>query len=551
MKRRTIGAVGWVAVGAVAAALGVRALLAHSPSHNLPSAAAAALAADGMTPLGGRPAPDFHLVDQNGKPVSLSQFRGKTVILTFLDPVCWWDCPLQAAEMAGVDQLLGPYAKSVELVAVAGNPTVHSVSALSAFDRARGLNHIPNWVFATGSTATLEQIWQAWGYQVTPATDGMDPHSDLFYLIDPQGRLQYLSNPEANLKVAGGTSALLAAYAARLSHLPVTIADGPALPLGKAAPVAPLGPGGPVAVASGSGQPSWAVANVQNASYQVVEHSNDDGQHWTDVGPPGLSKRGGTVLAAVDQSTAWAAVRPYGFQTEPAVFSTSDGGKDWRGPGLLPGPLSPGQSLAAENLDTAWVATADHLYQTQDGGTVWKAVAELPVSPSASLSLSWTEGRLWLASGNRLWQLAGTIWQPVSLPTGLKVSQVGTPLALGAKLAVPALAGGPTPQLLVAVGLPGAFKALPTLELAAPNLSLVASNGGVLYALARTDAGATVMQSGGDGTWTRSGIHWQGEGIPSALAAFSDGLWVTSAGDKSRYAYRSRPGGEFSTVNLP
>lgn len=551
MRRRTIGAVGWVAVGAVAAALGVRALLAHSPSHNLPSAAAAALAADGMTPLGGRPAPDFHLVDQNGKPVSLSQFRGKTVILTFLDPVCWWDCPLQAAEMAGVDQLLGPYAQSVELVAVAGNPTVHSVSALSAFDRERGLDHLPNWVFATGSTAALQQVWKAWGYQVSPATDGMDPHNDLFYLIDPQGRLQYLSNPEASLQVAGGTSALLAAYAARLGHLPVAIDRGPTLPLGSAAPTAPLGPGGPVAVASGSGQASWALANVQNASYQVVEHSNDDGQHWTDVGPPGLSKRGGTVLAAVDQSTAWAAVRPYGYQTEPALFSTADGGKDWQGPGLLPGPLSPGQSLAAENLNTAWVATAGRLYQTQDGGTVWKAVVKLPVSPSASLFLSWTEGHLWLASGAQLWQLAGTTWQPVSLPAGLKVNQVGAPLALGGQLAVPALAGGPAPRLLVAVGLPGAFKTLPALELAAPNLSLVASNGELLYALARTAAGATVMQSGGKGGWAPAGLRWQGEGTPAALAALSDGLWVTSAGNQARYAYRSGPGGGFLTVKLP
>ncbi|MCL6563621.1 MAG: hypothetical protein K6U87_11480, partial [Firmicutes bacterium] len=376
-------------------------------------------------------------------------------------------------------------------------------------------------------------------------------HNDLFYLIDPQGRLQYLSNPEASLQVAGGTSALLAAYAARLGHLPVAIDRGPTLPLGSAAPTAPLGPGGPVAVASGSGPASWALANVQNASYQVVEHSNDDGQHWTDVGPPGLSKRGGTVLAAVDQSTAWAAVRPYGYQTEPALFSTADGGKDWRGPGLLPGPLSPGQSLAAENLNTAWVATAGRLYQTQDGGTVWKAVAKLPVSPSASLSLSWTEGHLWLAAGAQLWQLAGTTWQPVSLPAGLKVSQVGAPLALGGQLAVPALAGGPTPQLLVAVGLPGAFKTLPALELAAPKLSLVASNGEVLYALARTAAGATVMQSGGEGGWTSAGLRWQEEGTPAALAALSDGLWVTSAGNQARYAYRSGPGGGFLTVKLP
>ena len=35
-----------------------------------------------------RPAPDFRLVDANGKPVSLSDFRGKTVVLEWNNPGC-------------------------------------------------------------------------------------------------------------------------------------------------------------------------------------------------------------------------------------------------------------------------------------------------------------------------------------------------------------------------------------------------------------------------------------------------------------------------------
>ena len=40
------------------------------------------------TPLGGTPAPGFTLVDQFGRRVSLRQFRGRAVILAFVDSRC-------------------------------------------------------------------------------------------------------------------------------------------------------------------------------------------------------------------------------------------------------------------------------------------------------------------------------------------------------------------------------------------------------------------------------------------------------------------------------
>ena len=36
----------------------------------------------------GKPAPDFKLADANGKPVSLADFRGKTVVLEWNNPGC-------------------------------------------------------------------------------------------------------------------------------------------------------------------------------------------------------------------------------------------------------------------------------------------------------------------------------------------------------------------------------------------------------------------------------------------------------------------------------
>src|SRR6202012_5969118 len=46
-------------------------------------------------PAGRRAAPSFELRDQNGRPVSLAAYRGRPVIVTFVDPLCRNLCPLE------------------------------------------------------------------------------------------------------------------------------------------------------------------------------------------------------------------------------------------------------------------------------------------------------------------------------------------------------------------------------------------------------------------------------------------------------------------------
>src|SRR5258707_4886340 len=51
---------------------------------------------DPGTSLGARPAPDIRLVNQFGQPMSLSQFRGKVVVLSFAHSRCTTVFPLTA-----------------------------------------------------------------------------------------------------------------------------------------------------------------------------------------------------------------------------------------------------------------------------------------------------------------------------------------------------------------------------------------------------------------------------------------------------------------------
>jgi cytochrome oxidase Cu insertion factor (SCO1/SenC/PrrC family) len=171
-----------------------------------------AQAIDGSTaPLGNSPAPAITLTDQHGRRVSLASLRGKTVLLTFLDPVCVTDCPLIAQEFRLAGQQLG--STRVELVAVNLNPLYSSLAYLQAFDRQEALTTVPNWLYLTGSPAQLRTVWKNYGVasETLPA-GAMLGHSDTAYVIDPRGRLY----EELDLDPGPGTEATQASFASEL-----------------------------------------------------------------------------------------------------------------------------------------------------------------------------------------------------------------------------------------------------------------------------------------------------------------------------------------------
>lgn len=139
------------------------------------------------------PTPSFSLVDQNGQPVTLASLRGKAVAITFLDPVCTSDCPVIAQEFREADSMLGGDRSRVALVAINANPVDTATAFLRAFDAEERLDQVGNWRYLTGSTATLESVWNDFGVQVAVEPGGaMVAHSELTYVIDPHGRTRYI-----------------------------------------------------------------------------------------------------------------------------------------------------------------------------------------------------------------------------------------------------------------------------------------------------------------------------------------------------------------------
>ena len=143
-------------------------------------------------------APDFQLQDQSGVLISLSDFRGKVVILTFMDSTCKDTCPLTAAQFRQTyRQLDNNEAKQVAFIGVNVNAEANQVADVAEITKTWHLEEIPSWHFLTGNHEELATVWKAYGVAVAPSTEGNEiMHTPGVFLIDPAGQKRwYISTP--------------------------------------------------------------------------------------------------------------------------------------------------------------------------------------------------------------------------------------------------------------------------------------------------------------------------------------------------------------------
>jgi len=138
-------------------------------------------------------APGFQLTDQNGSVVSLSDFRGKVVVLTFMDSKCKDTCPLTAAHFReAYKELDQNEAKQVVFLGINVNVEASAVSDVLETTRAWYLDEIPGWHFLTGSREELEPVWKDYGISAIPSPDGNSiMHTPGTFLIDPLGQKRW------------------------------------------------------------------------------------------------------------------------------------------------------------------------------------------------------------------------------------------------------------------------------------------------------------------------------------------------------------------------
>jgi cytochrome oxidase Cu insertion factor (SCO1/SenC/PrrC family) len=183
----------FVLAGALVVGIGIGAVVAvfRSPSTT-PTAASAAASGPPVTwPVGTKVAPGFSLRNQNGGPISLKQFHGRPVILTFIDPLCRNLCPLEAKTLDRVVAQM-PAAQRPVIVAVSVNRYADARTNLLLDKTKWGLPS--NWHWAVGAPAALARVWKDYAIGVSVATRTIAgikvhriTHTEAAYLIDPKG----------------------------------------------------------------------------------------------------------------------------------------------------------------------------------------------------------------------------------------------------------------------------------------------------------------------------------------------------------------------------
>ena len=182
-----------------------------------PGPATMALSNHGLdpgSPAGDIPAPEFVLHDQQDRLTSLAQFRGKVVMLTFIDPECTQICPLTTQSMVEALKILGPdMASQVQLLGIDANPLKTRVEDVAAYTRAHRL--AGRWRFLTGSRAQLESVWRHYHVYVA-ATDDDIEHDTAVFLLDGNGRERTIYTTPMSYQAVGNQAQSLAAGIARL-----------------------------------------------------------------------------------------------------------------------------------------------------------------------------------------------------------------------------------------------------------------------------------------------------------------------------------------------
>jgi protein SCO1 len=147
-------------------------------------------------PSPGEEVPDFAFTDQDGKHISLHQFRGKTVMVTFVYTRCPFPdfCPRVSSNFADLYKQLGsnPSLAEAQLLSISFDPEHDTPKVLRNYGFSVAHTHdaalFRRWEFAAPKAADLPKIADFFALTVKPE-GGMITHSLSTAVIGPDGKI--------------------------------------------------------------------------------------------------------------------------------------------------------------------------------------------------------------------------------------------------------------------------------------------------------------------------------------------------------------------------
>jgi protein SCO1 len=170
----------------LAALLAPAALRAQAPAVPALDAADAMRASQAVM---GQTVGDHTLLDREGRPVRLSSYRGKPLLVSFIYTGCFQVCPTTTRSLdETVRALQGRFGDNqFNVISVGFNQPADSPQALKAFAAQHRISR-PNWDFLSPPPRTVDSLTRDFGFRYAATPAGFD-HVLQVTLVDPQGRI--------------------------------------------------------------------------------------------------------------------------------------------------------------------------------------------------------------------------------------------------------------------------------------------------------------------------------------------------------------------------
>jgi protein SCO1/2 len=148
------------------------------------------------TPGPGEAVPAFTLVDQDGRKINLQQYRGKTLLLTFIYTRCPLPdyCPLMSKNFAAIAGKLPDDATlrdSVRLLSISIDPEYDKPAVLRRYAQeyvGRNSEALKRWQLASGTPQEVRKIAEFFGLSYWKDS-GQIIHALVTAVVDPQGKV--------------------------------------------------------------------------------------------------------------------------------------------------------------------------------------------------------------------------------------------------------------------------------------------------------------------------------------------------------------------------
>jgi protein SCO1/2 len=138
-------------------------------------------------------AQDFTLLSHTGQEVSLSDFRGKLVLLYFGYTFCPDVCPATLSEVAGALDILGKEADNIQFIMISIDPERDSPQKLAEY-----VSHFdPSFLGVTGDPERIAEIATLYGIffeknKGSVATGYLIDHTATITVIDQEGHVKLI-----------------------------------------------------------------------------------------------------------------------------------------------------------------------------------------------------------------------------------------------------------------------------------------------------------------------------------------------------------------------